>query len=82
MDSYFRVLINRAKCLRCNDVVQSQFTHDCMRCKCGNVMVDGGTSYIRHGYKVKALVQDCSVYRMEPENAAPMGNFRIYGGSK
>jgi hypothetical protein len=35
------------KCLLCEDVIQSQYRHDFVTCKCGNLSVDGGVSYLR-----------------------------------
>lgn len=45
------ILANAAKCLKCGDEIFSSHRHDFKACSCGNVFVDGGMSYIRHGYK-------------------------------
>lgn len=47
---------NRAKCLHCFDVIESEHQHDFCTCSCGNLSVDGGLSYIKrclenHQYK-------------------------------
>lgn len=40
---------NRARCLRCKDVIESRSRHDFVTCKCGSIWVDGGHDYIRRG---------------------------------
>jgi tRNA(Ile2) C34 agmatinyltransferase TiaS len=41
---------NRAKCTRCNTVVESKHKHDFVTCKCGNLSVDGGLDYKKRTY--------------------------------
>lgn len=41
---------NKIKCKSCNTILESKFTHDYQKCKCGKVFVDGGLSYRRVGY--------------------------------
>lgn len=38
---------NRAKCLKCLDVIESKHRHDFVYCKCGSFAVDGGKEYLR-----------------------------------
>lgn len=42
---------NAARCLGCGMVLYSRFRHDYKECECGNLMVDGGSAYIRRGWK-------------------------------
>ena len=44
------ILSNEAKCLKCGDEIFSGSVHDFKKCSCGNIFVDGGPAYIRHGY--------------------------------
>jgi hypothetical protein len=39
--------MNKAKCLKCNTVVESKYRHDYVTCNCGNVSVDGGNDYLK-----------------------------------
>lgn len=39
----------KVKCKKCNDVIQSKYTHHFVYCSCENVFVDGGSSYFRCG---------------------------------
>ena len=39
----------KLKCLKCNDVIQSNYTHDFVRCKCKAIFIDGGNEYTRVG---------------------------------
>lgn len=45
----FMILHNKAKCKLCGDIIESNTVHDFVRCKCGEIFVDGGTSYFRRG---------------------------------
>jgi len=41
------IRLNRAKCRKCGDIVQSTHRHDFKSCKCGAISVDGGSWYTR-----------------------------------
>jgi hypothetical protein len=36
---------NKAQCLICNTIVESNHRHDYQTCECGNIAVDGGSWY-------------------------------------
>jgi hypothetical protein len=42
-----RIIHNRAKCLKCGDVVESRSHWDFVTCSCGALSVDGGHDYLR-----------------------------------
>lgn len=42
-----RIILNRAKCKKCDDVITSYHVHDFVKCKCGAIAVDGGTEYLK-----------------------------------
>ena len=42
-----KILVNRIKCKKCGDVIESKNRHDFQSCSCGAVSVDGGLDYIR-----------------------------------
>lgn len=42
-----KIIINRIKCKRCKDILESNFTHDFKFCSCGAVGIDGGKDYLR-----------------------------------
>lgn len=42
-----KIITNKIKCRTCGDVIESFFTHDLKRCKCGAVEIDGGKEYLR-----------------------------------
>ena len=44
------ILVNRAKCNRCGDIIESRHRHEFVTCSCGSIFVDGGTNYLRRGY--------------------------------
>ena len=41
---------NMAKCLDCNDVIESHYRHDFVSCSCGNISVDGGKDYTKRSF--------------------------------
>jgi len=42
-----KIVVNKIKCKKCGDVIESTYRHDFKDCKCGAVAVDGGTDYLR-----------------------------------
>lgn len=42
-----RIVVNKIKCLKCGDIIESLSRHDFKFCKCGAVAVDGGHDYLR-----------------------------------
>ncbi len=47
MRSLPRVKVNKIRCLKCGDVVESKSVHDYARCSCGACAADGGLEYLR-----------------------------------
>lgn len=47
MENKPRLLVNKARCDYCNDIIESYDIHDFKYCKCNKTAVDGGTDYIR-----------------------------------
>ena len=42
-----KIIVNKIRCKKCNDVIESVSVHDFKFCKCGAVAVDGGHDYRR-----------------------------------
>ena len=42
-----RLVVNKIRCNKCGDEVESTHRHDFKICKCGAVAADGGLDYIR-----------------------------------
>lgn len=42
-----KIIINKIKCKKCGDTIESISVHDFKFCKCGDVAVDGGHDYLR-----------------------------------
>ena len=45
-----KILVNKAKCLECGEVIDSRHRHDFVTCKCGNLSVDGGKDYLKRSF--------------------------------
>lgn len=41
------IVINRARCNNCNEIIKSLSVHDFKWCKCHQLAIDGGDCYIR-----------------------------------
>ena len=41
------IKVNKIKCNKCGDVIESTYRHDFKWCKCGESAVDGGKDYLR-----------------------------------
>lgn len=41
---------NKIRCKSCDDIIESKYTHDFVKCKCGKVFTDGGLDYQRVGF--------------------------------
>ena len=47
-----KITVNKIRCKKCNEVIESTHRHDFKFCKCGSVAVDGGKDYLRRcGYR-------------------------------
>lgn len=42
-----KIIVNKIKCKKCGDIIESIHRHDFKFCKCGAVAVDGGKDYLR-----------------------------------
>ena len=62
-----KILVNKIRCKKCNEVLESTHVHDFKRCKCGAVAVDGGKEYLRRcGYQEDwEELSECE-YTVEP----------------
>ena len=66
-----KVIRNSAICLLCNEELESKYTHDFVRCSCGNLYIDGGKAYLKRGASDFRQVEETSIveeYDWEPDN--------------
>lgn len=42
-----KIIVNKIKCRKCGDKIESKSIHDFKFCRCGAVAVDGGHGYLR-----------------------------------
>lgn len=55
------IIRNSAKCLRCEDHIESKHRHDFVTCKCGAISVDGGKEYFKRSAEDTSLLVDTSI---------------------
>lgn len=46
-----KIIHNAAQCKLCGDIIESIHRHDYMKCKCGEIAIDGGREYFRSAAK-------------------------------
>ena len=46
-----KIIINKAKCRLCGDILVSEHRYDFKQCRCGELAIDGGNEYIRRVVK-------------------------------
>jgi len=42
-----KIHVNKIKCNKCGDIIESTHRYDFKYCKCGTVAVDGGKDYLK-----------------------------------
>ncbi len=42
-----KIIVNKIRCNKCGDEIESTYRHDFVTCKCGACSVDGGKDYLR-----------------------------------
>lgn len=60
-----RVIINKAQCLKCKEIIESKDVHDYKTCSCGNLSVDGGLEYCKRSCQDLLAYRDMSVTERE-----------------
>jgi hypothetical protein len=48
----------KVRCKKCNQTIQSKYTHDFVSCSCGAIFVDGGSDYLRLGWSGIGKLED------------------------
>ncbi len=56
------ILRNSAKCLICEDEIESKHRHNFVTCRCGALSIDGGKEYIRRCFKHENDFEDTSKF--------------------
>lgn len=63
------ILRNSARCLLCNEEIESKHRHDFVWCKGQHIFVDGGKSYLRRGGDYSPQVYlDTSIFKEKSPN--------------
>jgi len=66
IDEKKKIILNRIKCLHCDDIISSYHVHDYKECSCGKVSVDGGTEYLKRGFHEPTDYEDMSLNEDSP----------------
>ena len=49
-----KIIVNKVRCKKCNDIIESVDTHDFKYCGCGSIAIDGGIEYQRYLWGINA----------------------------
>lgn len=58
-----RIIVNKAMCKKCGDIIESTHVHDYKTCKCKAIAVDGGKEYCRRSFPANSKPTDY-IYEM------------------
>lgn len=47
-----KIIVNKVRCKKCDDIIESKHSHDFKVCGCGAIFIDGGTDYQRYGWGI------------------------------
>ena len=72
-----KLILNRLKCKKCGDVIESKYTHDFIQCTCGAIFVDGGLSYARSGGNLEDI-EDLRIYHDFEEEPITLNGWYPY----
>ena len=42
-----KIIVNKIKCKKCGEIIESKTENDFKRCSCGKVAIDGGHDYLK-----------------------------------
>lgn len=48
-----KILVNKIKCKKCGEIIESTHRHDFKFCKCGAVTIDGGNDYLKRSGNIE-----------------------------
>lgn len=57
-----KIIINKIKCNKCGDIIESTHVHDFKWCKCKSVAVDGGKEYLKRSAMSQDDYEELSEY--------------------
>ena len=52
-----KILINKAQCKKCNDIIESKYAHDFKWCSCKSIAVDCGLEYLRRVGNLEDVIE-------------------------
>ena len=55
-----KIIVNKIMCNHCGDIIESTYTHDYKKCKCGKCSIDGGHEYLKRGFQEQNDYKDLS----------------------
>lgn len=62
-----KIYVNKIRCKKCGDIIESTHRHDFKFCKCKSVAVDGGKDYLRR-FGSMDYWEDLSEYEIIEDN--------------
>lgn len=50
-----KIILNKIRCKKCNDIIESKTVNDFKKCKCGAIAIDGGKQYLKRLGKLEDI---------------------------
>lgn len=63
------IISNKARCLNCNTIVESEHRHHLAFCPCGKIFVDGGKEYLRRGGEIHLIEEMSEIQKTSADQA-------------
>ena len=60
-----KIIINKIRCKKCNDIIESKTVNDFKKCKCGAIAIDGGKQYLKRLGKLEDIEELSVVERKD-----------------
>ena len=63
-----KIILNKIRCKKCNDIIESKTINDFKKCKCGAVAIDGGKQYLKRLGKLEDIEELSAIKGDNNEN--------------
>lgn len=69
-----KIIINKAQCKKCKDIIESKDTNDFKRCSCGSIAIYGGLEYIKRIGNLDDIIELSQFYNNNNDLSSAWNN--------
>ena len=73
-----KILVNKIRCLKCGDVLESKHRHDFKSCSCKSISIDGGHDYLRRVGDLKSYEDLSETVEVEEDGLGGLNDYLRY----